>query len=146
MPRLIQVGGAYAKKPKRPAQTKRNVGKERPAALNRLPTRPLFLLPMKSCVVNAFVLEIFYIYGNNTDPDEPNLEVHRDFFLSSQDYSTGISSKMNIPALATGEQALRWLRLVCEPMRRTSLGLMSVRVTNDRKKKKQDFCPAFCRW
>ena len=29
-------------------------------------------------------IEIFYIYGNNTDPDEPNLEVHRDFFLSSQ--------------------------------------------------------------
>ena len=28
-------------------------------------------------------IEIFYIYGNNTDPDEPNLEVHRDFFLST---------------------------------------------------------------
>ena len=98
---------------------KRNIGKERAAALDRLPTRLLFLLPIKSCVVKAFVLkkedvekfiiealasepkamiellidkiilyedriEIFYIYGNNTDPDEPNLEVHRDFFLSSQ--------------------------------------------------------------
>ncbi len=29
-------------------------------------------------------IEIFYVYGNNTDPDEPNLEVHRDFFLSNQ--------------------------------------------------------------
>jgi hypothetical protein len=29
-------------------------------------------------------IEIFYIYGNNTDPDEPNLEVHRDFFLSNR--------------------------------------------------------------
>ena len=29
-------------------------------------------------------IEIFYICGNNTDPDEPNLEVHRDFFLSDQ--------------------------------------------------------------
>ena len=89
---------------------------------------------MKSCVVKAFVLEIFYVYGNNTDPDEPTLEVHRDFFLSSQDYSMGISSKMNIPALATGEQALRWLRLVCEPMRLASPGSMRVRVI---KKKKQ---------
>ena len=26
-------------------------------------------------------IEIFYVYGNNTDPDEPNLEVHRDFYL-----------------------------------------------------------------
>ena len=59
---LIQVGvaslrrsQAHAKKPKRPAQTKRNIGKERAAALDRLPTRPLFLLPMKSCVVKTFV-------------------------------------------------------------------------------------------
>ena len=29
-------------------------------------------------------IEIFYIYGNNTDPDEPITEVHRDFFLSNQ--------------------------------------------------------------
>ena len=29
-------------------------------------------------------IEIFYVYGNNTDPDEPNLEVHRDFSLYSQ--------------------------------------------------------------
>ena len=42
-------------KTKRPAQTKRNIGKERAAALDRLPTRPLFLLPMKSCVVKTFV-------------------------------------------------------------------------------------------
>ena len=26
-------------------------------------------------------IEIFYIYGNNTDPDEPTQEVHRDFCL-----------------------------------------------------------------
>jgi len=59
---LIQVGvaalrrsQAHALKTKRPAQTKRNIGKERAAALNRLPTRPLFLLPMKSCVVKTFV-------------------------------------------------------------------------------------------
>ena len=26
-------------------------------------------------------IEIFYICGNNTDPDEPTLEVHRDFCL-----------------------------------------------------------------
>ena len=30
-------------------------------------------------------IEIFYVYGNNTDPDEPNLEVHRDFFLYGQE-------------------------------------------------------------
>ena len=30
--------------------------------------------------------------------------------------NTGISAELNIPALATGEQALRWLRLVCEPI------------------------------
>ena len=88
-------------------------------------------------------IEIFYIYGNNIDPDEPNLEVHRDFFLSSQDYSTGISSKMNIPALATGEQALRWLRLVCEPMRLTSPGLMSVRVNQRQKKEKAGLLSCF---
>ena len=34
-------------------------------------------------------------------------------------FFTGISSKMNIPALATGEQALRWLRLVCDPIFKT---------------------------
>ena len=54
----------------------------------------------------------------------------------------------NIPALAAGEQALRRLRLVCEPMHRRALrwvlGLMSVRVTNTQKIKKQDVCPAFC--
>ena len=60
---LIQVGvaslrrsQAHALKTKRPAQTKRNIGKERAAALDRLPTRPLFLLPMKSCVVKTFVV------------------------------------------------------------------------------------------
>ena len=59
---LIQVGvatlrrsQAHAIKTKRPAQTKRNIGKERAAALDRLPTRPLFLLPIKSCVVKTFV-------------------------------------------------------------------------------------------
>ena len=58
---LIQVASlrsarqAHALKTKRPAQTKRNIGKERAAALDRLPTRPLFLLPMKSCVVKTFV-------------------------------------------------------------------------------------------
>ena len=28
--------------------------------------------------------EIFYKYTNNNNPDEPTLEVHRDFFLSNQ--------------------------------------------------------------
>ena len=45
----------------------------------------------------------------------------------------------NIPALAAGEQALRRLRLVCEPMHRRALrwvlGLMSVRITNHKKEK-----------
>ena len=50
---------AHALKTKRPAQTKRNIGKERAAALDRLPTRPLFLLPMKSCVVKTFVAALF---------------------------------------------------------------------------------------
>ena len=36
-----------------------------------------------SLICKLFI-EIFYIYGNNINPDEPNLEVHRDFFLSSQ--------------------------------------------------------------
>ena len=49
-------------KTKRPAQTKRNIGKERAAALDRLPTRPLFLLPMKSCVVKTFVLNLFLFW------------------------------------------------------------------------------------
>ena len=66
---LIQVGvatlrrsKAHALKTKRPAQTKRNIGKERAAALDRLPTRPLFLLPMKSCVVKTFVAALFLFW------------------------------------------------------------------------------------
>ena len=46
---------AHALKTKRPAQTKRNIGKERAAALDRLPTRPLFLLPIKSCVLKPLL-------------------------------------------------------------------------------------------
>ena len=53
---------AHALKTKRPAQTKRNIGKERAAALDRLPTRPLFLLPMKSCVVKTFVAALFLFW------------------------------------------------------------------------------------
>ena len=47
-------------KTKRPAQTKRNIGKERAAALNRLPARPLFLLPIKICVIKTFVASYSY--------------------------------------------------------------------------------------
>ena len=59
---LIQVGVAALrrakhtpKKQKQTEQRKRNTDKERAAALNRLPTRPLFLLSVKSCVVKTFV-------------------------------------------------------------------------------------------
>ena len=38
---------------------KRNIDKERAAALNRLPTRPLFLLSIKSCVVKTLVVKPF---------------------------------------------------------------------------------------
>ena len=59
---LIQVGVAALrrakhtpKKQKQTEQRKRNTDKERAAALDRLPTRPLFLLSVKSCVVKTFV-------------------------------------------------------------------------------------------
>ena len=57
-PRLLRRGQAHATIKPKWKLTKRNIGKERAAALDRLPTRPLFLLPMKSCVVKTFVLAL----------------------------------------------------------------------------------------
>ena len=44
---------------------------------------------------------------------------------------------MNIPALATGEQALRWLRLVCEPIFKTQSVLSGFEVVRSTNKKRQ---------
>ena len=49
---------------------------------------------------------------------------------------SGISAELNIHALATGEQALRWLRLVCEPIFKTR-GVLSESISTESQHKKR---------